>query len=85
MSVRGAGTIPKVKFPSVPKLGKLTEPVLKGPGVPKFKLPGVAKIPTIPSLTIQARRGLAPKEQLAKAAAGASSNRSSRNSYYPTP
>lgn len=85
MSVRGAGSIPKVRLvaPKAPKLAKA--PMIKGPGVPKMRAPGVAKIPTLPSLTVQARRGLAPKEQLAKAAAGASANTSRRNSYYPTP
>ncbi|HET6916165.1 MAG TPA: hypothetical protein VFH56_08755 [Acidimicrobiales bacterium] len=85
MSVRGAGGIPKAKFPSPPKLKLPKEPTIKGPGVPKMKAPGVEKIPTLPSLQIQARRGLTPKLQLAKAAAGASSNTSKRNSYYPTP
>lgn len=84
MSVRGAGSIPKFHVPKVatPKPPNLA---IKGPGVPKLKAPGVAKIPTLPSLSVQARRGLAPKEQLAKAAAGASANTSKRNSYFPTP
>lgn len=78
-------SIPKIKVAALPKMPKLTEPAIKGPPVAKLKAPGVAKIPTLPSLSQQARRGLTPKLQLAKAAAGASSNRSSRNSYYPTP
>ena len=84
MSVRGAGSIPKFHVPKVatPKPPKLS---IKGPGVPKMKVLGVAKIPTLPSLEVQARRGLTPKLQLAKAAAGSSANTSKRNSYFPTP
>lgn len=84
MSVRGAGSISKFKVykPSALKVERVS---IKGPGVPKLKSPGVAKIPTLPSLGVQARRGLTPKVALAKAAAGASSNTSKRNSYYPTP
>ena len=84
MSVRGAGTIPKFHVPKVaaPKPLRVS---IKGPGVPKLKAPGVTKIPSLPSLSVQARRGLTPKVALAKAAAGASANTSKRNSYYPTP
>lgn len=85
MSVKGAGTIPKLKF-SAPKAPKLaTEPTIKGPGIPKLKTPGVQKIPTLMSLSVRARRGQAPKVALAKAAAGASSTSSRRNPDYPTP
>ena len=84
MSVRGAGSISKFRVykPPTPKVERVS---IKGPGVPKLKAPGVAKIPTLPSLSVQARRGLTPKVALAKAAAGANSNTSKRNSYYPTP
>ena len=85
MSVKNAGTIPKFKVPAAPKPPKITGAVIKGPGVPKMKSPGVQKVSTLPSLSTQARRGLTPKVALAKAAAGASSNTSKRNSYYPTP
>lgn len=82
MAVRSS--VPKIKVykPVAPRVEKVS---IKGPGVPKLKAPGVAKIPTLPSLTVQARRGQAPKLALAKAAAGASANTSKRNSYYPTP
>lgn len=85
MSVKGAGSIPKVRFPSPKPLKMPTQAVIKGPGAPKLKTPGVAKIPTLPSLQVQARRGLTPKVALAKAAAGASSTNSKRNPDYPTP
>ena len=85
MSVKGAGSIPKIKFPApkAPRMPK--QAVIKGPPVAKMKSPGVAKIPTLPSLQVQARRGLTPKVALAKAAAGANSTRSKRNPDYPTP
>ena len=85
MSVKGAGTIAKFKVAAIPKMPKLTEPVIKGPPVAKFKAPSAFKIPSLPSLTVQARRGLTPKLQLAKAAAGASATTSKRNPNYPTP
>lgn len=84
MSVKGAGTLPKLKF-STPKAPKPTATVIKGPGVPKLKAPGVQKTPTLESLSVRARRGLTPKVVLAKAAAGASSTSSKRNPNYPTP
>ena len=84
MAVKGAVSL-KFKLPAAPKPPHLTEPAIKGPGVPKFKAPGVSKIPTLPSLSVQARRGLGPKVALAKAAAGASSTTSKRNPNYPTP
>lgn len=84
MAVKNAGSIPKFHVPKVasPKPPKLS---IKGPGVPKMKAAPVEKIPSLPSLSVQARRGLTPKLQLAKAAAGSSANTSKRNSYYPTP
>ena len=85
MSVKNAGSIPKLKVAAVPKIPKMAGPVIRGPGVPKLKAPGVQKIPTLESLSVQARRGLTPKVAIAKAAAGASANTSKRNSYYPTP
>lgn len=84
MSVKGTSSV-KFKIPAAPKLPKVAEPTIKGPGVPKLKAPGMQKMASLPSLSVQARRGLAPKVQLAKAAAGASSTRSKRNPDYPTP
>lgn len=85
MSVKGAGSIPKVKFPSPKPLKLPKQATITGPGVPKLKAPGVQKIPTLESLSVRARRGLTPKMALAKAAAGASSTSSKRNPDYPTP
>lgn len=85
MSVKGAGSIPKVKFPAPPKLKLPKQATIKGPGVPKMKTPGLQKLPSLPSLAVQARRGLSPKVQLAKAAAGSSATTSKRNPDYPTP
>lgn len=85
MSVRGTSRLSTFKLPAGPKPPKLTEPTIKGPGVPKLKAPGVQKIPTLESLSVRARRGLTPKVALAKAAAGASSTSGKRNPNYPTP
>lgn len=85
MATKNAGSVPKFHLTKGPTPPKLTEPVIKGPGVPKLKAAPTQKSVTLPSLTVQARRGLTPKVVLAKAAAGSSANTSKRNSYYPTP
>ena len=85
MAVKGASTLPKIKLAAMPKAPKLSSPVIKGPPVARFKTPGVAKIPSLPSLSVQARRGLGPKVELAKAAAGTSTTTRKRNPNYPTP
>ena len=75
MAVKGARSIPKIHFPS-PKAPKLPQQaVIKGPGVPKMKAPGVSRIPKL----------AAPKVVLAKAAAGGRTVRGRRNPDYPTP
>lgn len=72
------------RMPKVPAVKLPKPPVIKGPPVAKFRAAPTQKNPTLPSLTVQARRGLTPKMQLAKAAGGSNSS-SKRNPDYPTP